>query len=337
MESVVENIRRNINPVRHEGVRRFGLNIMIYLFTIFAVCIFIFFIYKFLYGGSSLQTNIILSSQVVANDPANSKYNVSIPPIRDGGEFTMNFWIYISGYTYLQGTRKHLVEIYPSNASGTSNTDFSTILIALGSNKPSLLVRTHTLPTSEIVPTGNTQIALTDCSGTIDPSTGNCSGQLISYQAVTDTNLVNNMKDNSLFTSDVTQFFKPMQMDENSLISSSNTCDIQDISMQKWVNVCVVMNSKTLDIYLDGKLVKTCVYTNYFKVDQTGVALRYLQGNTVDSTGRHMTGFDGYFSRLQVFNSALNPDDIYKTYIAGPTGSSPGSDPVSFIKYIFTG
>jgi hypothetical protein len=84
--------------------------------------------------------------------------------------------------------------------------------------------------------------------------------------------------------------------------------------MQKWVNISVVMNSKTLDIYLDGKLVKTCVYTNYFKVDQTGVALRYLQGNTVDSNGRHMTGFDGYFSRLQVFNSALNPDDIYKTY-----------------------
>lgn len=52
----------------------------------------------------------------MANDPSNSKYNVSIPAIRDGGEFTLNFWIYISGYTYLQGTRKHLVEIYPANA-----------------------------------------------------------------------------------------------------------------------------------------------------------------------------------------------------------------------------
>ena len=139
------------------------------------------------------------------------------------------------------------------------------------------------------------------------------------------------MKDNSLYVKDVQQFFKPMQMDENNLISSSNTCDIQDIPMQKWVNVCIVMNGKTLDIYLDGKLVKTCVYANYFKVDHTGVALKYLQSATDGSSG-----FDGQFSRLQVFNSALNPDEIYKTYLAGPSGSSPANDPVSFIKYIFT-
>ena len=42
-------------------------------------------------------------------------------------------------------------------------------------------------------------------------------------------------------------------------------------------------------------------------------------------------------SRLQVFNLALNPDDIYKTYLAGPQGSSATSDPISFLKYIFTG
>jgi len=321
MESVVENVRRNINP----SVRQFGLNILVYIFTIIAVCFFIYFIFKFLYGGTTLQSNVILSSEVVANDPANSKYNVSIPSIIDGGEFTLNFWIYISGYTYRQGTRKHLVEIYPAN--GTSASNFSTILVALGSIKPSLLVRTHTLPSADIVPT-NQNIGIADCSGSTDPSCAG--GQLTGFQQVTDTNLVNNMKDNSLFVKDVQQFFKPMQVDENSLISSNNTCDIQDIAMQKWVNICIVMNGKTLDIYLDGKLVKTCVYANYFKVDHTGIALKYLQGTDLN-------GFDGYFSRLQVFNSALNPDEIYKTYIAGPTGVSHANDPLSFIKYIFTG
>jgi Concanavalin A-like lectin/glucanases superfamily len=322
MESVVENVRRNINPT----VRQFSMNILVYLFTIVAVCLFIYFIYKFLYGGSSTSTNLVLSSQVVANDPANSKYNVSIPAIIDGGEFTINFWIYISGYTYRQGIRKHLIEIYPAN--GTAATDFSTILIALGSTKPSLLVRTHTIQSDSVVPTTNVGIA--DCSGSTDPTCAG--GQLVGFQQVTDTNLVNNMKDNSLYIKDVQQFFKPMQMDENNLISSSNTCDIQDVAMQKWVNVCTVMNGKTLDIYLDGKLVKTCVYANYYKVDHTGIALKYLQSATDGKSG-----FDGYFSRLQVFNSALNPDEIYKTYIAGPTGSSPANDPVSFIKYIFTG
>ena len=95
MERAIENIRRNLRPVdvKSEGVRRFGINILIYIFTIIAVCVFIYFIYKFLYDGKGIRTNIILSSQVVANDPANSKYGVSIPNIISGGEFTLNFWI----------------------------------------------------------------------------------------------------------------------------------------------------------------------------------------------------------------------------------------------------
>ena len=88
------------------------------------------------------------------------------------------------------------------------------------------------------------------------------------------------------------------------------------------------MNSKTLEIYLDGKLVKSCVYTSYYKVHNKGLSLSYLQQSI---------GFDGYFSRLQIFNTVLNPDDIYKNYLAGPTGSSATSDPISFIKYLFTG
>ena len=88
-----------------------------------------------------------------------------------------------------------------------------------------------------------------------------------------------------------------------------------------------------LDIYLDGKLVKTCIYKNYYKVDQAGdgPVLHYLQGGGTNQ------GFDGYFSRLQVFNISLTPDDIYKNYMAGPSGSSATNDPVAFLKYIFTG
>jgi hypothetical protein len=240
----------------------------------------------------------------------------------EGGEFTLNFWIYISGYKYRQGQRKHLVEIY---STGTSQNTFSTILVALGAFKPTLMVRAHTASSSDIVPNGNRNFGITDCSG---GNPNDCSGgRMNGFSQLTDTNYTpqSNVNDNTLFTRDLNQFFKPMQVDE-----PSSTCDVKDLPLQKWLNICITMNGKTLDVYQDGKLVKTCIYKNFFKVDSAnGIALRYLQGS--------LPGFDGYFTRLQVTNQALNPDEIYKIYMGGYSGSSPANDPLSFIKYIFTG
>lgn len=324
MEAATQVVRKNINPIR-----RFGVNAVIYLVTIVIVAVFIYFIYRYITGGSTLKQNVILADKVTANDAASPKTDIRIPDgIYDGGEFTLNFWIYISGYNYRQGSRKHLIEIYSSADT------FSTILVALGAFKPTLMVRAHTIASDASTPGVNRKWGITDCSGGNDDCSG---GDMNGFSKLTDTNYSpqNNVNDNSLYRTDRSQFFKPMQVDE-----PSSTCDVKDIALQKWVNVCITMSGKTLDVYLDGKLVKTCVYKNYFKVDSAnGVALRYLQGVTTRVNGVNTTlnGYDGYFSRLQVFNSALNPDDIYKTYMAGPTGSSPANDPVSFIKYIFTG
>ena len=324
MEAATQVVRRNINPIR-----RFGVNAVIYLVTIATVAVFIYFIYRYITGGSILKQNVILADKVTANDSKSPKDNIKLPDgIYDGGEFTLNFWLYISGYNFRQGSRKHLIEIY--SAADT----FSTIIVALGAFKPTLMVRAHTMGADSTIPGGNHKWGVTDCSGGNDDCSG---GDMNGFSKLTDTNYSpqNNVNDNSLYKTDRNQFFKPMQVDE-----PSSTCDVKDLALQKWVNVCITMSGKTLDVYLDGKLVKTCVYKNYFKVDSAnGVALRYLQGTTTTVNGKQTTinGYDGYFSRLQVFNNALNPDEIYKTYMAGPTGSSPANDPVSFIKNIFTG
>jgi hypothetical protein len=160
------------------------------------------------------------------------------------------------------------------------------------------------------------------------------------FSKITDLNVLSPMKDNALTPSILTDFFKPFtHMDENSLIDSDSVCDLKDIEKQKWVNICIVMSSKTVEIYTQGKLKKTCVYNNYYKVDPTGVSLKILQG-TIDGQGRavpNTAGFGGEFSRLQLFNSALTPDSIYKNYQAGHTGSNNTNDPLAFIKYLFTG
>ena len=312
-----------------------GSNIIVYILTLIIVAVFIYFIYKYVYGSSTFQTNLIMGDKILAKVDSNGgKVNVKIPDIHEGGEFSINFWIYISDYgNYRANTRKHLVEIGCDTAHNTRS-NFSTILIALGGSTATLLVRTHTMPSDSY----NTVIAghnygITDCSGT------DCSGASPKrgFQPLSDVNLANNLKDNSLTVPDMVNFFKPFapgSLDEQSVTNDNATlCDVKDIPLQKWINICTVMNAKTLDIYMDGRLVKTCVYKNYYKIDNAGggPVLHYLKGNGVQQ------GFDGYFSRLQVFNTSLTPDDIYKNYLAGPTGSSATNDPVSFLKYIFTG
>ena len=319
---------------RNTGIlRRLSSNVLVYVITLVAVAIFVYFIYKFIYGSSSFQSNLVMGDKVTANDPDEKTYkkNVKLPNIYEGNEFSVNFWIYIADYKYRNGQRKHIVEI-GHDTTHINDTNFSTLLVALGATKPSLQVRVHTVPSDHTIE-GSHNYGITDCSGG-DPS--DCSGgKMNGFQEITDPNLVSNsnMKDNSLFIKDTRNFFKAFSVvDENNLIDSSNTCDIKELPLQKWINVCIVMSGKTLDIYLDGKLVKTCIYKNYFRVDQAGggPVLSYLQGGAPH-------GFDGQFSRLQVYNTALTPDDIYKNYLAGPTGSSVTNDPASFIKYLFTG
>ena len=318
---------------RNTGIiRRISSNILVYIVTLVVVAVFVYFIYKFIYGSSSFQTNIIMADKVKANDPDEKTYkkNVKVPNIYQGNEFSVNFWIKIFDSKYRNGMRKHIVEI-GHDTKHISPTNFSTLLVTLGASKPSLQVRVHTVPSEHTLDGAN--FGITDCSGG-NPS--DCSGgDMIGFQQITDPNLVSNnsLKDNTLYVKDKANIFKPFNMvDENSLIDSPNTCDIKELPLGKWINVCIVMEGKTLDIYLDGKLVKTCVYKNFFRVDQAGggPVLSYLQGGAPH-------GFDGEFSRLQVYNTALTPDDIYKNYLAGPTGSSVTNDPASFIKYLFTG
>ena len=314
-------------------LRKMSPNILVYVVTLVVVAIFVYFIYRFIYGSSTFKANVIMDKKVKANDTDVSTYknNVKLPNIMEGHEFSVNFWINIAGNKYRNNQRKHILEI-GHDTSHNNDTNFSTLLVALGATTTSLLVRVHTVP-SDFSIDPNVDYGISKCTG---GEGSNCSGgTLTNFQEITDPNLVlnNNLKDNSLFIRDTRNFFKPFSMvDENNLIDSPNTCDIKELPQGKWINIAIVMVGKTLDIYLDGKLVKTCIYRNFFKVDQAGggPVLSYLQGGAPH-------GFDGELSRIQVYNTALTPDDIYKNYIAGVSGKSATNDLGSFINYLFTG
>jgi hypothetical protein len=85
-----------------------------------------------------------------------------------------------------------------------------------------------------------------------------------------------------------------------------NTCTVNNIPIQRWVNLIVSVYGRTLDIYVDGKLVKTCLLPGVANVNNS--ASVYI------SPGG---GFDGWTTKFQYFPNPLNPQEVYNIYSKG--------------------
>lgn len=87
-------------------------------------------------------------------------------------------------------------------------------------------------------------------------------------------------------------------------------CVVPDIPIQKWTNVVVTLNNRSLDTYINGKLVKTCILSAPGYVDPT--ASVYLTP---------LSGFSGFTSRFNYWNDTVNPQQAWNIYQSGPGGN----------------
>jgi len=92
---------------------------------------------------------------------------------------------------------------------------------------------------------------------------------------------------------------------------AAEACHVANVPLQKWVNVIVVLHNKALDVYVDGKLVKTCIMQGVPKIASTAPLYLCPDG-----------GFAGSVSRFQFFNHALNPREAYEIYREGYSGAN---------------
>jgi hypothetical protein len=96
-------------------------------------------------------------------------------------------------------------------------------------------------------------------------------------------------------------------------------CDVQDIDLQRWINITISVNGRIVDIYYDGKLNRSCVLP--------GVPTASAAGTQAVVIGRN-GGFMGKVSGVQFFGYPLTPDRVYAIYQIGPQSST------SFLGYI---
>lgn len=106
---------------------------------------------------------------------------------------------------------------------------------------------------------------------------------------------------------------------------STHTCNVANVPIQRWVNLIVSLYGRTLDVYIDGKLVRTCVLPGVAKI-----------ANNAPVYVTPLGGFSGYTSNIHYYGDAVNPQQAYNIYRAGYGGTGIGGFPyevqVSYLK-----
>ena len=114
---------------------------------------------------------------------------------------------------------------------------------------------------------------------------------------------------------------------------------IPNIPVQKWNNLTISIDTRTLDVYLDGKLRNSFIMHGLYK-NYNGTARKkniYI-GNT-GNTGTNNIGFGGFITRIRYEGYSINPQDAYNIYKEGISSSlattifNKYSLKVSFLEY----
>ena len=85
-----------------------------------------------------------------------------------------------------------------------------------------------------------------------------------------------------------------------------HTCTVSNVPIQKWVNLIISVYGRTMDMYIDGKLVRTCLLPGIASIN-----------NDANIYVTPAGGFDGWTSKLQYYPDSLNPQQAWNIYTQG--------------------
>ncbi len=269
-----------------------------------------------------------------------------IPLSAQGNEYSISFWLFVKDYNYRYGSNKTILyrgdkentESNPYIFLNSMSNDM-TIKVQLQSNtvkdSGNAVVETFTsspLPLKYFNPKSNisgNEISenfyndppATPSSGTPLPTSS--TGTENTQAPVGDINsrldkveiqmqkLIGMQSDNT--SAPGSSESSGSSSNDNSLGDKTNKipimydeCVIKNIPIQKWTHVVVSVFNNSLEVYIDGSLMKTCSLRGFPKPN--------LENMHVCANG----GFDGFISNIKYSNMTLPSKDIQKMYMLGP-------------------
>jgi len=293
-----------------------------------------------------IVSTFLTSSGLTSMSGAEEQLTVPSSKLKSGGSSNSAYsiWFYVDDWSKNYGNEKVVFQRIDQENKG--------LKIALGSHTNDLIVTVDHSQTETTTPDSNMTVdsstdGINDCPPNED-GTGvytqhshcdDANGNEITYYTDPNNNIPQpNGKCNACDTIPDGCVLKNNCTDggysnNNSTFDSStstassginkHTCTVKNVPIQKWVNVIVSFNNRTLDIYMNGKLVKTCYMPNVGKISASDDVVISPTGKT----------FSGMTSKFKFWNTSMDPQKAWYTY---SDGFAPGLGLASFFnKYKF--
>lgn len=102
--------------------------------------------------------------------------------------------------------------------------------------------------------------------------------------------------------------------DENSDSSIFTRYIIKNVSVQKWNCLTISVDTKTLDVYLDGKLRNSFILNGLYRNKTTNNSKKNIY---LGNMGRQNTGFEGFITRVRYEPNSIDPQKAFSIYQEG--------------------
>jgi hypothetical protein len=90
----------------------------------------------------------------------------------------------------------------------------------------------------------------------------------------------------------------------------THTCTVTNVPLQKWVNIMLSVYNKTLDVYVDGKLSRSCLLPGVPRLSRSEDIIITPNG-----------GFAGNTAGFQFWDEESTPERAWNIYTKGYTGN----------------
>ena len=96
--------------------------------------------------------------------------------------------------------------------------------------------------------------------------------------------------------------------------SSPESTDVQNIPLMKWVHICYILNNRSVDVYINGKLERSTALKGIPVITNDKLWVTYGENKN--------PGFYGKIGKTQYFAYAITPSDVLNMYNQGPNGNT---------------
>ena len=101
-------------------------------------------------------------------------------------------------------------------------------------------------------------------------------------------------------------------------------CTIRNVQLQKWINITMSVYGNTIDLYMDGKLVRTCIMQTLPASLSSNDDLYVGGGYNLDSTNRITPSdgnLEGFISNVVYKADYFSPEEAWNIYSQGYSGA----------------